>query len=881
MSKVREVSSRMVMAEATVSGGSGGDAGRRLDALAEISRLVTLGLDELAILRHVTEALARLLDSPYARLWTLDEDTGDLVLAATAGSLTRPAELGLRRPAVLRNLNRSILESGRLYHTTDVAADPRWTRRDLSGSIGLCTYLGMPLVVGERRYGILNLLFSGRRRLASEDRELVEVVAVQAATALANARLYQGSRRRGERLATLAELSGLVTGHLDPQAVLDAAVAATARLLEIDDVLLWLHDSASNTVRLGARAPADRQALEVVMPVGDSLVGRALRRRAPLVLDGATEHPRCSVWRADGRRPAAGLLVPFYEQRQPLGVLTALSARERAFDDEDVWLVQALAGQVAIALKNARLHQATQLQAQRLEALLDVTKRLALGPELGEILARITEEAARLLGAEAAGLRLLEGDDLVRVASSGTAGAIMRRERLPVGESLSGRVAAEGRTISSTDIADDPRYDPIHRAAAQTHGLGRWLGTPLRGRHGVLGVLFVLSSRTARSFGQDDVGLLEAFADQAAVAVDNARAFQQELERRRQLDTLRRLTGALVDTVDVEELAQRIVDAVPEAFGHDSGFVSGSIATVDQKRRRIRANATTITLHSARLSALLGRPLEQIWNSFVPPQNLQHEVVLSGEPRDGDHLAQFIAPTVPTEVADAIERLLGLRGVVAQPIVGQGRTLGVFLFGMAKAVGEVTTAERALMADFATTAGIALENVRLYAAAEELTRIDPLTGIANRRHFDRTLADEAARADRAGTSLALLLIDVDHFKAYNDAHGHQAGDAVLREVADVLGRAVRSTDFVARYGGEEFVILLPDTDADGARDVGEKVRLALAEAPMGVTISVGGGVRLARDGSVLTAAPEAALVAVADAALYAAKRAGRNRTVVL
>ena len=188
------------------------------------------------------------------------------------------------------------------------------------------------------------------------------------------------------------------------------------------------------------------------------------------------------------------------------------------------------------------------------------------------------------------------------------------------------------------------------------------------------------------------------------------------------------------------------------------------------------------------------------------------------------------------------------------------------------------------MAEFANTAGIALENVRLYVASQQLTLTDPLTGIANRRHFDHKLAEEAARADRHGDALALLLIDIDQFKAYNDNRGHQAGDEALRGVAAVLRRSVRSTDFVARYGGEEFAILLPSTDGPRAYAVGEKARNAVAEALSGVTISVGGGVRAAGAGRAPGVTPSSAsadtLVANADAALYAAKRAGRNRTVV-
>jgi diguanylate cyclase (GGDEF)-like protein/PAS domain S-box-containing protein len=164
-----------------------------------------------------------------------------------------------------------------------------------------------------------------------------------------------------------------------------------------------------------------------------------------------------------------------------------------------------------------------------------------------------------------------------------------------------------------------------------------------------------------------------------------------------------------------------------------------------------------------------------------------------------------------------------------------------------------------------------------------LARQDSLTGIANRRHFDERLAHEWARARRAGTTLSLLMLDVDHFKVYNDEYGHQAGDRCLHAVARVIAQhAQRPADLAARYGGEEFALLLPDTDETGARLIADRVRLALSEAniphagnpPMQrVTISVGGSTSR----PAMTTADENSLVQASDNALYDAKNTGRDR----
>jgi diguanylate cyclase (GGDEF)-like protein len=157
---------------------------------------------------------------------------------------------------------------------------------------------------------------------------------------------------------------------------------------------------------------------------------------------------------------------------------------------------------------------------------------------------------------------------------------------------------------------------------------------------------------------------------------------------------------------------------------------------------------------------------------------------------------------------------------------------------------------------------------------------DSLTGLANRRMFDEELALEWRRADRVGNSLALVLLDLDDFKRVNDAHGHQAGDAVLRVVGEVLGSGVRQVDLAGRYGGEEFALILPETDLAGAHRLAERLREALenaaAQLPSGEELTTTASFGVAVKGD-LPAAED--LVAAADQELYAAKNAGKNRVM--
>ena len=162
------------------------------------------------------------------------------------------------------------------------------------------------------------------------------------------------------------------------------------------------------------------------------------------------------------------------------------------------------------------------------------------------------------------------------------------------------------------------------------------------------------------------------------------------------------------------------------------------------------------------------------------------------------------------------------------------------------------------------------------ARLEGLATTDGMTGLPNYRAFQDRLREEAARARRSGAALGVLLLDVDHFKHFNDSFGHPAGDAVLRAMADVLRECVRLSDFPARYGGEEFAVILPGAEPEETAGVAERIRKAVMEAqvPHGpVTVSIG-----ASNLAFGFGAPEE-LIKSADAALYLAKRTGRNRVV--
>jgi len=206
-------------------------------------------------------------------------------------------------------------------------------------------------------------------------------------------------------------------------------------------------------------------------------------------------------------------------------------------------------------------------------------------------------------------------------------------------------------------------------------------------------------------------------------------------------------------------------------------------------------------------------------------------------------------------------------------------TTGETTFGSLLLFGDdFEDEDRMTAVSLASHAVVALENARLHRIVERQALVDGLTGLANRRQCEDTLASELARLDRFGGPLALVVADLDWFKDVNDRHGHPSGDAVLREFAKLLQETVRDVDLAGRWGGEEFLLILPATDLAGGAQVAERIRVALAGrivlsadgSPIPVTASFG----VAATPPASTAAE---LFSAADAALYEAKRNGKNR----
>jgi diguanylate cyclase (GGDEF)-like protein len=220
------------------------------------------------------------------------------------------------------------------------------------------------------------------------------------------------------------------------------------------------------------------------------------------------------------------------------------------------------------------------------------------------------------------------------------------------------------------------------------------------------------------------------------------------------------------------------------------------------------------------------------------------------------------------------------RALAALPLRGPTGTIGVLAVWSSRNA-ELDPEALELLHMISPYAALHLEHARAYGTLRESAERDPLTRLPNRRAFEQTFKAETTRFERYARPLSMLMLDLDHFKAVNDSFGHEAGDEVLRRIARTIENCIRDVDTAARLGGEEFVVLMPETAVDAAVEAAERIRAAIAAAPVewrGTTISV--RVSIGVSGAPERVAAPDSLIGSADGALYQAKATGRNRVVL-
>jgi len=445
-----------------------------------------------------------------------------------------------------------------------------------------------------------------------------------------------------------------------------------------------------------------------------------------------------------------------------------------------------------------------------------------------------------------------------------------------LGSGVVGQVALTGRAIVIDDVLDANNY------IETLPGVRSELCVPVVHRGEVLGVINA-ESVEPHAF-KDQLVVLNLVADQLAGAIAGARLHRELGRRAALLQLMSEVARTALGGEQLSEVLERIASYVHGRFGLE--FCSILLVSDDGSSLVASAGAGEMRLqpHDGRswsiARGVVGRAYRTGTPQFVPDVMRDPDYVMGNAAVAAEY-------AVPIRHHDRILGVMNMEAVHADTFDADVRTaLCALADQVAGAIHLVTVnghLSQAIELVQRQRTELAQANARLAAANSELERlslVDGLTGVANRRRFDAALDAEWRRARRHGHALSLLLIDVDHFKAYNDEYGHLAGDDALRRLAATLAATLnRADDLLARYGGEEFAVLLPGSGPEDALRCAQYLHAAAARLAMPhrgspgsyLSISIGGATASA------TTPSEVALVANADTALYAAKNGGRDR----
>jgi len=735
--------------------------------------------------------------------------------------------------------------------------------------------LVLPLISGERKLGAIILNFYSQRQFSGEEITWGELAARQVSLALTKILLLEEAKKRIHELTGLYEINRTLHFPDNSKNFFGQLTETMAHLVDAQVCMICLYNPESKEVI----AQVSAYGLE------DDQVGyyQFSSKQGVKVWNFAKNGIYCSNSIADippefkdfahALELKSVMVAPMWSaDKNLIGMVFAIN-KPVGFDQDDVRLLGVFAAQASFVIQNIQLFDSEHRRNEELSVLNAISNAATGASNEDELIEFVTHMIGEKLYPDNFGIMMLDdkGEFLI-LHSSYRLGVEEEPISIPVGQGITGNVALNARSRLVSDVSQVTDYINVDNRICSE------LCVPLKIEHRVIGVANAESTKL-NAYTKRDEDLLSIIAGQLASAIERLRSADAQYKQTTDLARSNALIKVLAQVGSRASIAVN-PEGVMHTLGNELSLLGLNcvIALPELDGIYMRIAYTSIPTQVLRL---IERSSGKKITEFVfPRERLKQSSQESMEPLLLRDPVEIVSKILVDFTRKSIEKILSPLEVTPYmpicqlPLIVDGVFKGVFwLWGEDLHASDIPT-----MSIFGSQVAIALQNAHLMAKVQKMAITDDLTGIFNRGHFFDLAEHEFSQARRYDLPLSVVILDIDHFKKFNDTYGHVVGDQVLANVAQVLQSNLRENDTLGRYGGEEFSIMMPVTDLDAAYKVALRLKTCVADAnvatnagPVGVKISIGIS-QLKEDMPTLLS-----LINRADQAMYIAKSTGGNK----
>jgi len=740
-----------------------------------------------------------------------------------------------------------MMETGQALVVPDTHQSKNWVV--MEGLDKICSYAGAPLQVKGEVIGFLDLTSLTPNFYNQTHADRLQAFADQVAIAVENARLFEEAQQRADELSTLLDIGLAVTSGLEMDKILKALLEKCKRVLPIEAFYIATYDN--ETEMIGFPLFYDKGKISVLPPreirQSPGLTGYIIQNKQMLYVPDVSAEDAMRKYNiidfgGDPSRSYVG--VPLLLGERVVGVISMQSSQPNAYHPEHIRLLETIATQAAGAIENARLFEEVRQRAEEMTALFDIGITVTSGLDMEQVLKTLLEKCRLVLPVEAFYIAILDPDTgLIHHPLAYDMGEFPQIPTIDIRKNpgFSGHVINNRQTLYIPDISAPDVMTTFQIFRTSGTPTRAYVGVPMVVGDRIMGVIS-MQSYQPNAYDPGQIRLLETIATQAAVAIENSRLYEKAQQEIRQREKAEHRYRALFEQ------------------SHDAVFI------LDVEGKHLEVNQ--------RAADLLGYTVEELTQLSVADLSAHKEE--SGKIlkrlRKGENIPLYERVFIKKNGEN-------IDVEINAELVCDDDGTPIHIQRVVRDISERKHNEVVLREANQKLRNQLVEIETLQTQLREQAIRDSLTGLFNRRYLEETLAREFLRAGREKSTVCLVMMDIDGFKAYNDTYGHEAGDLLLRKLGDFLRSEVRSMDISCRYGGEEFLIVMPGALLANGYERAEHLRnafLLLDIEHLGVKLSATLSIGVAiypQHGDTWEEVLHAA-----DLAMYAAKDAGRNCT---